>query len=108
MIDPAPVIILASRGSGGRLLAALLGAHPELYGAPHLNVLAFEYGWQQKLYCQPPRDSNQHGLLRFLGQCLLGEQTVQSIQAARRWFGTRSELSALAIYAELVALVAPR
>lgn len=108
MIGPAPVIILASRGSGGSLLAALLGAHPRLYGAPHLNVLAFEYGWQQKLYCRPPRDSNQHGLLRFLGQSMFGEQSVQSIQAARRWFGTRSERNAAAIYAELAALVAPR
>ncbi|MHC0053384.1 sulfotransferase family protein [Actibacterium sp. D379-3] len=108
VIEPAPVIILASRGAQGSLLATLLGGHPQLYGAPHLNVLAFEQAWQQHLYCHVPRDSNYHGLLRFLGQCLTGEQTVQSVQTARRWLGVRAARSSREIYAEMMALVAPR
>lgn len=107
-IEPAPVIILASRGAQGSMLAGLLGAHPELCGAPHLNILAFEYAWQQEVYCWVPRDSTNHGLLRFLGQCLVGEQTVQSVQAARRWLGQRSELRAIDIYFALASLVAPK
>jgi hypothetical protein len=54
---PPPVLILASRESGGSLLAALLGAHPAFAEAPQLNVLAFEEAWQMARYCAIPRDS---------------------------------------------------
>ncbi len=102
-----PVLILASRGSQGSFLAALLGAHPELQGAPHLNLLPFEYTWQYLTYCVVPRDTNIHGLLRFLGQTLLGEQTMQSVQAARRWANIRRERTTDDLYTELSSLVAP-
>lgn len=103
-----PVIILASRESGGSFLSALLGTHPEFYGAPHLNVLAFEDLWQLRRYSRVPRDSNIHGLLRFLSDCLLGEQSVQSAHAALRWMGRRAEIPAVALYEQLMELVAPR
>ncbi len=106
-VAPAPVIILASRGSHGSFLSALLGGHPDLCGAPHLNVLAFEQAYQQQLYSAVPRDSANHGLHRFLGQALVGEQSVQSVQVARRWLGVREAHSSLEIYTELASLVAP-
>lgn len=106
--QPPPVIILASRGAQGSFLSALLGGHPDLFGAPHLNVLAFEQAHQMHQYCAIPRDSGMHGLLRLLGQLLTGEQTVQSVQAAHRWLGTRSEASGPELYTALCALTAPR
>ncbi len=103
-----PVIILASRESGGSYLSALLDAHPEFYGAPQLNVLAFEDLWQLRRYSRVPRDSHLHGLLRFLGDCLTGEQSVQSTYAAMRWIGRRIEDDAQEVYKELLALAAPQ
>lgn len=103
-----PVLILASRESGGSLLAGLLGAHPEFVDAPQLNLLAFEQPWQLVRYAAIPRDTNAHGLLRFLAQELTGEQSVQAVQAAQRWLARRSEFPAAEVHAELQALVAPR
>jgi hypothetical protein len=103
-----PVLILASRESGGSLLAGLLGAHPDFADAPQLNVLAFEQPWQLVRYAAIPRDSNIHGLLRFLAQELMGEQSVQAVQAAQRWLARRGEQPAAEVHAELRALVAPR
>lgn len=103
-----PVIILASRESQGSFLAALLGSHPDLFGAPHLNLLPFEYGWQYQSYCSIPRDTNAHGLLRLLGHLTTGEQTLQSIQMARRWLNFRRDRTTGEIYSEIASLVAPR
>ncbi len=105
---PPPVLILASREAGGSLLAALLGAHPGFAEAPHLNVLAFEEAWQMPRYCAIPRDSGLHGLLRFLGWHLLGEQSVQSVQAAQRWLQRRLGAPMAELHLDLRRLVAPR
>lgn len=106
---PPPVLILAARESGGSLLSSLLGMHPGFCGAPHLNVLAFEAFWQLAQYARIPRDSHMHGLLRFLGQELMAEQTVQSVQAALRWLGRNArDDSAAELHARLRGLVAPR
>ncbi len=104
---PPPVLILASREAGGSRLAALLGAHPEFAEAPHLNVLAFPEIWQLRKYAQIPRDVHIHGLWRFLAQVLVREQSMQAVQAARRWLGRREEENAAAIHADLRSLVAP-
>ena len=104
----APVLIFASRESGGSLLAALIGAQPGFATAPSLNVLAFDHLWQLTKYAAIPRDSHIHGLLRFIAQSLTGEQSVSAVQAAHRWLGRRSKATGPQVYAELCALVAPR
>ncbi len=105
---PPPVLILASRESGGSRLAALLGAHPQLAGAPHLNLLAFPEPWQLRIYSTVPRDVHIHGLYRFVAETLLGEQTLQALQAARRWIGLREDAPSAALHAALRGLHAPR
>lgn len=105
---PDPVLILASRDSCGSLLAALLGGHPEFYGAPHLNTLSFPKVWQFRVFAQIPRDTQIHGLWRFIGQETSGEQSMMTVQAARRWIGFREEIGPAAFHEELQALVAPR
>lgn len=104
----APVLILASRESGGSLLAALLGGHPAFYGAPHLNLLAFDNLWQCISYGAIPRDPHLHGLWRYLGFMLAGEQSMQSIQAAQRWLSRRRQRPTAQVHAELCHLASPR
>lgn len=103
----APVLILASRESGGSLLAALLGGHPAFYGAPHLNLLAFDEVWQCISYGAMPRDPHLHGLWRSLGIILSGEQSVQSVQLAQRWLNRRSQNPTAEVHAELCHLASP-
>ena len=102
-----PVLIFASRESGGSLLAALLGAQPGFAPAPSLNVLAFDHLWHLLKYAAIPRDSHLHGLWRFIAHHLTGEQSVAAVQAAHRWLARRSKATAPQIYADLCALVAP-
>lgn len=106
--EPAPVLIIASRESGGSLLSALLGAHPAFCGTPQINLLAFESVWQFIKYGAIPRDSILHGTLRFLGDALTGEQTVQSVQTAQRWLARRMDDPVAKVHAELRRMVAPR
>ena len=103
-----PVLILASRESGGSLLSALLGGHPDFYGAPHLNLLAFEELWQYISYGAIPRDPHLHGLWRYLGVMLTGEQSMQSMQTAQRWLNRRSQRPVAEVHARLRQLAAPR
>lgn len=105
---PPPVLILASRESGGSLLAALLGGHPAFYAAPHLNMLAFDELWQCITYGDVPRDPHLHGLWRYLGLMLTGEQSMQSVQTAQRWLNRRSQRPVAEVHAELRSLVAPQ
>lgn len=106
--EPAPVLIIASRESGGSLVSALLGAHPAFYSPPQINLLAFDVVWQFIKYGAIPRDSILHGTLRFLGEALTGEQTVQSVQAAQRWLARRADDPAAKVHAALRGMVAPR
>ena len=103
-----PVLILASRESGGSALATLLGGHPDFYGAPHLNLLAFDEVWQCVSYGAIPRDPHLHGLWRYLGVMLTGEQSMQSMQTAQRWLNHRSQRPTAEVHAELRGLAAPR
>jgi Sulfotransferase family len=103
-----PVLILATRESGGSLVSSLLGGHPDFADAPQINLLAFEAVWQLVRYAQIPRDSHLHGLVRYLAERLTGEQTVQAVQAAQRWLARRAEKTAAEVHAELRALAAPQ
>lgn len=103
-----PVLILASRDSGGSLLSALLGGHPAFYGAPHMNLLAFDELWQFLSYAVIPRDPHVHGLWRYLALMLSGEQSMQSVQTAQRWLNRRRQNPTAEVHAELRRLVAPR
>jgi hypothetical protein len=102
------VLILASRESGGSLLAALLGAHPDFADAPQINLLAFDEVWQFIRYGQIPRDTVLHGLLRWLAWRLTGEETIQAVQAAQRWLARRADRRTADVHAELRALAAPQ
>ena len=103
-----PVLILATRESGGNLVSSLLGGHPDFADAPQINLLAFEAVWQLVRYAQIPRDRHLHGVLRYLGERLTGEQSVQSVQAAQRWLARRADRTAAEVHAELRALAAPQ
>ena len=105
---PDPVLILASRESGGSLLSSLIGAHPEFLPFPAANLLAFEEVWQLMRYGLIPRDSNLHGLLRFIANLLTGEDSLTAVQLALRWLMRREKAATTEVYHELCCLAAPR
>jgi hypothetical protein len=85
----------------------MLGQHPEAYGMPELNLFLTDTleGLQKKLV--DVRHFQLHGLLRTVAQLYSGEQTLDSIEMARRWLTVRSDWTTGAIYIELCRKVAP-
>jgi hypothetical protein len=103
-----PVFILAPNGSKGSVLAAALGRHPRLFAAPHLNMLAFQTARQLLRFAKSPRDIHSHGLLRLLSSLLVAEQSIEGIQAARRWLARHGKIETPAVYRMLTTWLHPK
>lgn len=111
-----PVFVLAPPLSGGSLLAAVLGRHPALYAVPETGLLAastiedYAGGYGESVAVRPAaaRLFRQDGLLRAVAQLHAGEQTLDSVDMARRWLWVRRARSAVDVYRELCVKVAPR
>jgi hypothetical protein len=85
----------------------MLGRHPELYGVPELNLFTTETIEQLIQRMKGARLRQQHGFLRTVAQLYAGEQTVLSIDMARRWMFNRLHMSTGEVYIELCRKVAP-
>jgi hypothetical protein len=104
---PPPLIILGSPRSFTSLINGMLGQHPEAYGMPELNLfvtdrlrdLLEEFGGYRQIQI--------HGLMRVVAQLYGGEQTLASVDLAKRWMMTRFDRSTTEIYHELCDRVAP-
>ena len=107
MSVPQPIIVLASPRSFTSLVCAMLGQHPEAYAVPEINLFVTETLKQLIEYSREKRGFMIHGLLRTIAQLYAGEQTIQSIQMARRWMHRRQDLSTADVYRELCCRVAP-
>lgn len=104
---PAPIFILASQRSFTSVVCAMLGQHPEVHSVPEINLfcrgtmkdfLQYSVGrWQYML----------HGLWRCVAQLYAGEQTMESVEMARRWVQARTDLTTQEVYEELCQKVAP-
>lgn len=81
----------------------MLGQHPELYATPELG--AFVADRLADLGDRLPE--GRHGLLRTLAQLYTGEQTLESIDTARRWLGRRATWTPEALYQEICRRIAP-
>ncbi len=104
---PQPIFILASQRSFTSIVCAMLGQHPQTYGVPEINLLIRET--VQELV-NASRGQSQfiiHGLWRTVAQLYAGEQTIQSIDLARRWLNKRLQSTTGEVYQELCAKVAP-
>lgn len=104
---PAPLFILGSPRSFTSVICAMLGQHPAHYGAPELNLFIEPDLRRLWLRLTGQRQFMMHGLLRTIAQIYAGEQTLSSIDMARRWILRRLSCATGEIYQELVARVAP-
>ncbi|MBD2183259.1 sulfotransferase family protein [Aerosakkonema funiforme] len=104
---PPPIFILASPRSFTSLVCAMLGQHPELYGVPELNLFVAETMEQLLQRFKGVLQFQLHGLLRTVAQLYAGEQTMLSIEMARRWNLNRLDRSTGEVYAELCQKVTP-
>lgn len=105
---PEPVIILAPIGSKGSVLTAALGRHPELFAAPHMNLLAFETPAQFSRFAKAPRDVHIHGLFRLLSLLLAGERSIEGVQAANRWLARHQNLETRVVHRMIAGWLHPK
>src|SRR5215475_14600268 len=91
--EPTPVFILGSPRSFTSLVCGMLGQHPQAYGMPELNLFISDTlkGLLEELTGY--RQIQIHGLLRAVSQLYSGEQTLNSVDMARRWLLSRFEAS---------------
>lgn len=101
------MFILGSPRSFTSLVCGMLGQHPQAYGMPELNLFISDTirGMLEELTGY--RQIQIHGLLRAVSQLYAGEQTLASVDMARRWLLTRFDASTTEIYHELCRKVAP-
>ncbi len=104
----SPVFVLAAPGVPGQTLAAALGRNPVACDLPETNLeLA---GMLDALLreMQGLAAVRLHGLLRALAHLLAGEQTMDSVDMARRWLWRRMHLPTGHVARELTALLGSR
>jgi hypothetical protein len=104
---PTPIFILGAPRSFTSLVCAMLGENPGAYGVPELNLFAAETLEELVLEMIDMRQIQMHGLLRTVAQLYSGEQTIASIEMARRWLFNRLDRSTREIYCELCRKVEP-
>lgn len=104
---PAPIFILGSPRSFTSLLCAMIGQHPSAYGVPELNLFIAETMEELVLECSGLKQVQLHGLLRTVAQLYSGEQSVQSVEMARRWMARRLSRTTAELFRELCAKIAP-
>jgi len=107
MLVSQPVFILASPFSFTSIVCAMLGQHPAGYAVPEINLFVSETIEELVLDMMGKRQILMHGLLRTIAQLYTGEQTIESIDLARRWLKKRFPLTSGEVYWELCKKVAP-
>lgn len=104
----APVFILAAPFSGASLLAAQLGAHPQLCVIPETNLFcADDVGALLEIF-EISQGANADGLLRALAELEFGAQTDANVALAREWLAAHKDWTTSAVLAHLAARAAPR
>jgi hypothetical protein len=103
----APIFILGSPRSFTSLLCAMIGQNPDAYGVPELNLFIAETMDDFIADCGGYKQIQLHGLLRTVAQLCAGEQSLISVEMARRWLGRRLKRTTAAVYRELCDKVAP-
>ncbi|HHZ87567.1 MAG TPA: sulfotransferase [Chromatiaceae bacterium] len=102
-----PLIILGSPRSFTSLICAMLGQHPQAYGMPELNLFITDTLREMVDELSGYRQIQLHGLMRVVGHLYAGEQTMASVDMARRWILGRLSKRTTDIYYELCERVGP-
>jgi Sulfotransferase family len=103
-----PVFILAAPHSLSSLLGAVLGQHPEVYATPGLHLHGGALVCDSIAIARNERPSQMHSLLRTIAHLYSSEQTVESIEMARRWLRRRDHLPSSQVHREICQKAAPR
>ncbi|MHA7875450.1 sulfotransferase [Roseivivax sp.] len=82
---PRPILVAASPGSGHGTLAAALGRNSQAFDLPVLNLETEKTIYDLVFEMTGPRMVQLSGTLRALALLLSGEQSLQSVEMARRW-----------------------
>lgn len=82
----------------------MLGQHPALYATPELGVFVADRLADLGDVLPP---EGRHGLLRAIAQIYTGEQTLDSVDTARRWIRRRALWSPEAVYHAIRQRIAP-
>lgn len=102
-----PIFILSRAPALIPLVGAMLGRHPDCFGAPELNLLAAD-SIEEMSATLATRDKSQfHGLLRTAAYLYAGEQSMDAVAMAGRWLLRRANRPTWTIFSELRARVAP-
>ena len=101
-----PVFLVSSPCSRSTLLCSMLARNPGIFASPGLNILIKPMVEDFLNYCVG-RPRIAHGLLRTIAQLYSGEQTLDSIEMARRWIVRRSSASSERVVRELCRKIAP-
>jgi Sulfotransferase family len=107
MSVPPPIFVLASQRSFTSLVCTMIGQHPEAYGVPEINLFVKETLQQLVQSSRRDRQFMVHGLWRTVAQLYFGEQTIETVEAARRWVTKRMDCSTTDVFRELCVRVAP-
>lgn len=107
MSIPQPIFILASSRSFTSIVCAMLGQHPQAYGVPEINLFTRDTMAEFVQSSQKQKQFKIHGLWRTVAQLYTGEQTMHSVEMARRWVHRRKHLTTGEVYQELCGKVAP-
>lgn len=103
-----PVFILAAPHSLSSLLSAALGQHPKVYATPGLHLHEGALVGESIANARNDEPSQIHSLLRTIAHLYSSEQTVESIEMARRWLRRRDRLPSDQVYREICEKAAPR
>ncbi|MHA6326656.1 sulfotransferase [Roseivivax sp. CAU 1753] len=108
MTQPAPVIVLAAPGAGGQVVASALGRNAAAFDLPVLNAELEDTIYAMVFEMQGVRAAQLHGTLRALAYLLSGEQSLHSVDMARRWLMRRLHLSSAELAHWVCARLSPR
>jgi len=98
------VFLLCTAGSLSNRLNRLLARHPLIYPVPDLGLA---HGVSISEWLAPSPGRTHHGLLRTVARLFSGEETLESVEMARRWLRRRGDRPAWEVRVELVRRVAP-
>lgn len=103
-----PVFVLSCMRSYSSLVCGMLGQHPQLYGVPEINLFVADTLREQVAFFRMLRPTSLNGLLRTVAELEYGEQTVETVDAARGWIDARLDWTTRRLYEHLAWRVHPR
>lgn len=95
-----PLFILSPPRSFTTVATAMLGNHPEMFGLAETNLFVAEtIGELAFIHRLKPR--LEHGLLRSMSELGFGEQTEETVDAAKAWLAENADVTTIEMFSVL-------